>query len=102
MESSQIEEILNRHVFDEAKASLLKSIAKNPDRFVGIFRSTTPQLKLLQNLLQSREIRFGDAMEIVSDQLLPVFAPQFKILCSLYINEHIIDNKVGICSTDQS
>src|SRR5260221_349845 len=39
------EEILNRHVFNEAKSRLLKSIADNPDRFVGGFRSTTPRLK---------------------------------------------------------
>ena len=44
--------------------------AKNPDRFVGVFRSTTPRLKLLQNLLQSREIRFGDAMEEIIAILL--------------------------------
>lgn len=65
MESSEIEEILNKNVFKQAKPLLLKSIADNPDRFVGLFRSTTPQLKLVQNLLQSREIRFGDAMEEV-------------------------------------
>jgi hypothetical protein len=61
---------LNRHVFNEDKVALITAIAKNPDRFVGIFRSTTPRLKLIQNLLQSREIRFGDAMEeIITKQL---------------------------------
>jgi len=65
LNNEQLEGILNRHVFNEAKPSLLKNIADNPDRFVGVFRSTTPQLKLIQNLLQSREIRFGDAMEEV-------------------------------------
>lgn len=70
MESRQLEEILNRHVFNEAKPTLLRSVAENPDRFVGVFRSTTPQLKLVQNLLQSREIRFGDAMEEVISALL--------------------------------
>jgi len=63
MDQSKIIEVLNRHVFSQEKAALLQSIAKYPDRFVGVFRSTTPRLKLLQNLLQSREIRFGDALE---------------------------------------
>ena len=69
MEKEQLEEILNRRVFSEAKLGLLKSITENPDRFIGIFRSTTPQLKVVQNLLQSREIRFGDAMEEVMSRL---------------------------------
>src|SRR5260221_5308343 len=65
MDQNEIIEILNRHVFSQEKVTLLQAIAKYPDRFVGVFRSTTPRLKLLQNLLQSREIRFGDAMEEV-------------------------------------
>src|SRR6266545_1268337 len=71
MDQPRFEEILNRHIFSpKEKAELLRKIAENPDRFVGIFRSTAPRLKLFQNLLQSREIRFGDAMEEVISELL--------------------------------
>ena len=70
MDQSRIAEILNRHVFEKDKVALIEAIAKNPDRFVGIFRSTTSGLKLLQNLLQSREIRFGDALEEIVSALI--------------------------------
>ena len=70
MDQEKIIEILNRHVFNEDKAALIQAIATNPDRFVGVFRSTTPHLKLLQYVLQSREIRFGDAMEEIIAALL--------------------------------
>jgi hypothetical protein len=83
--NEQLAEILNRHVFNEAKPSLLKSIADNPDRFVGVFRSTTPQLKLIQNLLQSREIRFGDAMEEVMASLFQEMG--FMLLPKSFVSE---------------
>jgi hypothetical protein len=70
MDQNDIIEILNRHVFSQEKAALLQAMARRPDRFVGIFRSTTPRLKLLQNILQSREIRFGDAMEEIVSKLI--------------------------------
>ena len=70
MDQGKIIEILNRHVFSEDKAVLLQVIADNPERFVGVFRSTTPRLKLMQYLLQSREIRFGDALEEVLSEML--------------------------------
>jgi hypothetical protein len=56
-------EILNRHIFDGDKITLLRNIAERPERFTGLFRPTKPKAKILQNLLQSHEIRFGDAME---------------------------------------
>ena len=85
MNNEQLEEILNRHVFNEAKPSLLKSIADNPDRFVGVFRSTTPELKLIQNLLQSREIRFGDAIEEVMALLFQEMG--FELLPKSFVSE---------------
>ena len=56
-------EILNRHIFDGDKTTLLWNIAERPERFTGLFRPTKPKAKILQYLLQSHEIRFGDAME---------------------------------------
>ncbi len=81
MKQTRLEEILNRHIFSpEERAELLRKIAESPDRYVGIFRSTTPRLKLVQNLLQSREIRFGDALEEVISELLQElgYVPQPK------------------------
>ena len=42
---------------------LLKNIIKNPNRYCGIFRLTNIKTKLLQNVTQSHEIKFGDFME---------------------------------------
>jgi hypothetical protein len=44
---------------------LIEKISNYPDRYVGLFRLTKPKAKILQNLLQSNEIRFGDALEIL-------------------------------------
>lgn len=55
--------ILNESIFVGSKAKLIDSIAKNPLRYVGLFRPTKPRAKLLQNILQSQEIRMGDALE---------------------------------------
>lgn len=42
---------------------LLVTIIKNPKRYTGIFRLTNTQTKLIQNVTQSQEIKFGDFME---------------------------------------
>lgn len=49
---------------------LMKSLAKNNDRFVGLFRATKPKDKISQFLTQSGEIRFGDAMEEIIEKML--------------------------------
>ena len=62
--------ILNRVIFEQSKSKLLKTIAQSPDRYVGLFRPTKPKAKITQNILQSREIRMGDALEQVMDGYL--------------------------------
>ena len=42
---------------------LLITVIKNPQRYTGIFRVSNARTKLLQNVTQSREIKFGDFME---------------------------------------
>ena len=54
--------ILNQHIFEGEKKELLRRIAGNPERFIGLFRPTKPGAKILQHLLQSHEIRMGDAL----------------------------------------
>lgn len=60
--------IFDDKIFAKSKPDLLKKVADYPDRYVGLFRPTKPEAKLLQNLLQSNEIRFGDAFEVVIKQ----------------------------------
>lgn len=70
MEFKQFKSILNKEIFEESKAKLIENIAKSPSRYIGLFRPTKPKAKILQNLLQSHEIRFGDAFEILIEDYL--------------------------------
>jgi len=56
----------------------MEKIAKYPSRYIGLFRPTKPKAKILQNLLQSHEIRFGDAFETLIEEYLKETG--FKIL----------------------
>ena len=62
--------ILNKHIFESEKRELLKNMADRPERFIGLFRPSKPGTKILQHLLQSHEIRFGDALEKVIEEIL--------------------------------
>jgi hypothetical protein len=62
--------ILNKHIFEGEKKELLQRIADNPERFIGLFRPTKPDAKILQHLLQSHEIRMGDALEEIVEEIL--------------------------------
>lgn len=70
MEYNDAVQILNRHIFEGDRRVLIKKIANNPERYTGLFRPTKPRAKIIQNLLQSHEIRFGDAMEEMIKTLL--------------------------------
>lgn len=70
MDYQTFNEIFNRFVFGTSKAKLLENIVENPERYLGIFRPTKPKTKLLQNLLTSHEIKFGDAFEYLIEQYL--------------------------------
>ena len=70
MEFNQFKQIFNETIFEKSKADLLEKISSSPSRYIGLFRPTKPKAKILQNLLQSHEIRFGDAFEIAIEQYL--------------------------------
>lgn len=49
---------------------LLKTVIENPGRYCGLFRLSNAKTKLIQNVTQSKEIKFGDFMEeIVTDYI---------------------------------
>jgi len=77
--------ILNKHIFEGEKKELLQRIAENPERFIGLFRPTKPGAKILQHLLQSHEIRMGDALEEIIEEILKSLG--FKILSKSIVNE---------------
>jgi len=75
--------ILNKHIFEGEKKELLRKLADRPERFVGLFRPTKPGAKILQHLLQSHEIRFGDAMEELISEFLKDWG--FEVLPKIII-----------------
>jgi len=78
--------ILNKHLFADEKKELLRKIAKYPERFIGLFRPTKPTTKILQYLLQSHEIRMGDAFEEVIEEILKFLG--FNVLSKDIVNEN--------------
>lgn len=70
MDYQKAAQILNAHIFDDDTRSLIQKVAEYPERYVGLFRPTKPRAKLIQNLLQSHEIRFGDAIESLIREML--------------------------------
>lgn len=72
MQYSLFKQIFNETIFEKSKADLLEKISSSPSRYIGLFRPTKPKAKILQNLLQSHEIRFGDAFEHVIEKYLQI------------------------------
>ena len=70
MNYNKFKQIFNETIFEKSKADLLEKVSKYPTRYIGLFRPTKPKAKILQNLLQSHEIRFGDAFEIAIEEYL--------------------------------
>lgn len=72
MEYKEFEDVLNATIWNPKglKSDLLRKIADNPARYIGLFRPTKPRVKVFQNLLQSYEIRFGDAFEKLIERYL--------------------------------
>lgn len=87
-------EILNRHIFENEKRELITKIAEYPERFIGLFRPTKPNVKVLQFLLQSHEIKMGDALEEVIEKIIESCG--FRIL-----NKDIINNDNEMLKLDQ-
>jgi len=84
MKYEKFKNIFNETIFEESKALLIEKIAKYPNRYIGLFRPTKPKAKILQNLLQSHEIRFGDAFEEVIEEYFREFG--YEILEKKFVN----------------
>lgn len=70
MKYDDFEAIFNKAIFEKSKPDLIRKIAIYPERYAGLFRPTKPRGKIIQNLLQSHEIRFGDAFELLIEKYL--------------------------------
>lgn len=72
MDYNKFESIFNKEIFEHSKPKLIETIAIEPNRYVGLFRPTKPKGKLLQNLLQSHEIRMGNAFEVLFEEYFKI------------------------------
>jgi hypothetical protein len=60
-----IKNIFNKKIFENSRIDLLTKLSKYPERYIGLFRPTKPKTKIIQNITQSHEIKFGDAFELL-------------------------------------
>ncbi|MBU4312120.1 MAG: restriction endonuclease [Candidatus Omnitrophica bacterium] len=98
MQYEKFKNIFNETIFEESKAVLIEKIAKYPNRYIGLFRPTKPKAKILQNLLQSHEIRFGDAFETLIEEYLREF--DFEILEKRFVNSDDDELNLDQCFKD--
>ena len=56
MDYNEFKNIFNETIFEKSKSDLIEKIVKCPEIYTGVFRSTKPKAKIIQNLLQSHEI----------------------------------------------
>lgn len=87
MDYTKFESIFNKEIFEQSKPKLLETIAKEPNRYIGLFRPTKPKGKLLQNLLQSHEIRMGNAFEVLFEEYFRILG--YSILEKKFTNENL-------------
>lgn len=73
MEYNEFIDELKLVIYKNSKANLIKKIASNSDRYVGVFRPTSPESKLIQNITQSHEISFGNFIEAIITKYLGKF-----------------------------
>jgi len=100
MQYTKFKNIFNETIFEESKAVLIEKIAKYPNRYIGLFRPTKPKAKILQNLLQSHEIRFGDAFEEIIEEYLKEFG--YEILNKRFINDDKDELNLDQCFKDKN
>lgn len=108
MKFEEFKIIFDQLIFQNDRSHLINNIATNKDRFVGLFRSTTPAAKLAQNVSQSREIRFGDAFERVIEKLLEEqsWTPLDKLVKglsgeTLSVDQLLLDETGGVVLVEQ-
>ena len=100
MQYTKFRNIFNETIFEESKAVLIEKIAKYPSRYIGLFRPTKPKAKILQNLLQSHEIRFGDAFEEIIEEYLKEFG--YEILNKRFVNSDDDELNLDQCFKDKN
>lgn len=65
-------DLLLKHIQfgDDFYLKLLETIIENPTRYCGLFRISNAKTKLIQNITQSNEIKFGDFIEELTTEYI--------------------------------
>ncbi|UUD36417.1 hypothetical protein NPA08_01085 [Mycoplasmopsis citelli] len=68
----EFDEIITKHLKggEDFYILLLQKIINNPSRYSGLFRLSNAKQKLLQNITQSNEIKFGDILEEITTKYI--------------------------------
>ena len=64
--------LLLKHIYsgEGFYLELLQNVIKNPERYCGLFRVSNAKTKMIQNVTQSNEIKFGDAIEELTTEYI--------------------------------
>ncbi len=95
LEFEVFEEEIDKTIYGNTKSKLLNKIATSPDRYIGLFRTTSPKMKLMQNLTQSHEISFGDFVENIITMYFGLFYKNLPKKAN-YKNELILFDQLFI------
>ena len=85
---------LNKRLFENSYLNLLQKISDSPERYIGLFRPTKPKTKIIQNITQSHEIRFGSVLEYIFEEYFKKYGfevIQNKRIKDAYNKEYNID-----------
>lgn len=78
MKFEEFSEIFNKVIFEGSKRKFIEKLADSPERYISLFRPTKPKAKVLQNILQSQEILFGNAFEVCLNRYVELIG--YKLL----------------------
>lgn len=72
---TEFEKILENRILNgqEFYNDLLEKLVSNPERYAGLFRLSNAKTKLVQNITQSIEIKFGDFLEEIVTRYIALF-----------------------------
>lgn len=91
LEYEEFAQKLNNKLFAGSYKKLLETIVDKPDRYLGIYRPSKPKTKIIQNITQSHEIKFGDALEDIFEEYFEKLG--FELLPQILKKEETTINK---------
>lgn len=82
----------------KSKFGLIEKIGATPFRYIGIFRSLNAKSKILHNIFQSHEIKFGNALEAIITKYLEKL--NYEVLNNKFEMEDPLTGKVKKLNVD--